>query len=320
MALLEVDGLSVAFGKGAASPLMVVEDSSFTVEAGETVALVGESGSGKSMTALAVMGLLPPGGRIIRGHVRFDGRDLSELRESELAKLRGNRLAMVFQEPMASLNPLLTVGGHVTESLRLHRGLTRRQARAEAIALLARVGIPSPAERVDEYPHRLSGGMRQRVVIAAALACNPALLIADEPTTALDVTIQAQILDLLAALQVEFGLALLLITHDLGVVAEQAHRVVVMYAGRVVERLPAAVLLDHAAHPYTEALLRCIPGEDPEVRLANILGTVPPAGRMPGGCRFHPRCGHATDTCREREPDMRRLSPVHEAACVRVPA
>jgi oligopeptide/dipeptide ABC transporter ATP-binding protein len=227
---------------------------------------------------------------------------------------------MVFQEPMASLNPVLSVGGHVTEPLMLHQGLGRAEARKRAIALLDRVGIPAAATRIDEYPHRLSGGMRQRVMIAAALACRPDLLIADEPTTALDVTIQAQILALLAELQAEFGMAVLFITHDLGVVAEQAHRVVVMYAGRVVERAPTPALFDAPAHPYAAALLRCVPGETALDRLESIEGTVPPPDRPPPGCRFAPRCPFAAEDCVAGEPPMRAAGPAHDAACLRVAA
>ncbi|WP_374446230.1 ABC transporter ATP-binding protein [Stella sp.] len=316
MALLEIDALSVAFGE-TRRPSVVVDRVGFAVDAGETVALVGESGSGKSVTALAVMGLLQEPGRIAGGHVRFAGRDLVGLPERELAKLRGDRIAMIFQEPMSSLNPLLSVGGHVMEPLRLHRGLSRREARAEAIRLLDRVGIPSAAQRADDYPHRLSGGMRQRVMIAAALACRPALLIADEPTTALDVTIQAQIMDLLADLQQEFGMGILFITHDLGVVAEHAHRVVVLYAGRVAERTGTARLFAAAAHPYTAALLDCIPDEGTSDRLAVIEGSVPAPGAMPPGCRFAPRCPRAVAPCRAAEPPLTEIAPGHEAACIR---
>jgi oligopeptide/dipeptide ABC transporter ATP-binding protein len=319
MPLLEVQDLSVAFGPPTA-PLTVVDHASFAIEPGETVALVGESGSGKSVTALAVMGLLEPPGRITGGHVRFAGQDLVGLPERRMRRLRGDRMAMVFQEPMASLNPLLTVGGHVTEPLLLHQRLGRAEARKQAIALLDRVGIPSAARRVDEYPHRLSGGMRQRVMIAAALACRPDLLIADEPTTALDVTIQAQILDLLSDLQAEYGMAVLFITHDLGVVAEQAHRVVVMYAGRVVERAPVAALFDAPAHPYAAALLRCVPDEAHRGRLDSIEGVVPPPGRLPPGCRFAPRCPHAWSDCTRQDPALRSAGPAHDAACLRVPA
>ncbi|BBK45183.1 peptide ABC transporter ATP-binding protein [Allostella vacuolata] len=316
MTLLDIDDLTVAFGP-ARKPVTVVDRVGFSVDARETVALVGESGSGKSVTAMAILRLLQEPGRVSGGAVRFQGRNLAELSEREMARIRGDRIAMIFQEPMSSLNPLLSVGGHVTEPLRLHRGLSRRDARARAIALLDRVGIPSAAQRIDDYPHRLSGGMRQRVMIAAALACEPALLIADEPTTALDVTIQAQIMDLLSDLQAEFGMGILFITHDLGVVAEHAHRVVVMYAGRVVERATTATLFDRAAHPYTAALLRCIPDDGTADRLEVIEGSVPAPGALPSGCRFAPRCPRAVEACRADDPALAMIGPQHFAACIR---
>jgi oligopeptide/dipeptide ABC transporter ATP-binding protein len=313
MALLEIDDLTVAFG-----PSTVVDGVGFTVDAHETVALVGESGSGKSVTALTIMRLLQEPGRVTRGSIRFEGRDLAPLDEREMATIRGDRIAMIFQEPMSSLNPLMSIGAHVAEPLRLHRRLSRRNARARAIALLDRVGIPSAARRFDDYPHRMSGGMRQRVMIAAALACEPALLIADEPTTALDVTIQAQIMDLLSDLQAEFGMGILFITHDLGVVAEQAHRVVVMYAGRLVERAETATLFGAAAHPYSAALLSCVPDDaGPGDRLAVIEGTVPAPTALPAGCRFEPRCPRAVEACRAQEPPLLALGPDHAAACLR---
>ncbi|WP_421998575.1 ABC transporter ATP-binding protein [Reyranella sp.] len=316
MALLDISDLAVAFGPSGRSTT-VVDGVSFAVEPHETVALVGESGSGKSVTALAVMRLLQEPGRLTRGVIRFEGRDLAALDERAMATIRGDRIAMIFQEPMSSLNPLLSVGAHVAEPLRLHRGLSKRDARARAIALLDRVGIPSAARRYDDYPHRLSGGMRQRVMIAAALACEPALLIADEPTTALDVTIQAQIMDLLSDLQAEFGMGILFITHDLGIVAEHAHRVVVMYAGRVVERAETATLFAAAAHPYSAALLRCVPDEEASDRLAVIEGTVPAPTDLPSGCRFQPRCTHAVDACRAADPPLAPRGPDHVAACIR---
>ena len=318
MALLEIEDLAVAFGP-AANATTVVDGVGFSVDAHETVALVGESGSGKSVTALAIMRLLQEPGRVMRGAIRFEGRDLALLDEREMAAIRGDRIAMIFQEPMSSLNPLLSIGAHVAEPLRLHRGLSKRDARARAIELLDRVGIPSAARRYDDYPHRMSGGMRQRVMIAAALACEPALLIADEPTTALDVTIQAQIMDLLSDLQAEYGMGILFITHDLGVVAEQAHRVVVMYAGRLVERAETARLFGAAAHPYSAALLRCMPGDEEKAggRLAVIEGTVPAPTSLPPGCRFEPRCPQAVAACRAKEPPLVTLGPNHAAACIR---
>jgi oligopeptide/dipeptide ABC transporter ATP-binding protein len=316
MPLLEVDDLSIAFGSGPRAAT-VVERASFAIDAHQTVALVGESGSGKSVTAMAIMRLLQEPGRVAAGEIRFNGLDLASLSEREMAKIRGDRIAMVFQEPMSSLNPLLSIGAHVMEPLRVHRGLSKRDARARAVQLLDRVGIPSAAQRIDDYPHRLSGGMRQRVMIAAALACEPALLIADEPTTALDVTIQAQIMDLLSDLQAEFGMGILFITHDLGIAAERAHRVVVMYAGRVVERADTATLFDSAAHPYSAALLRCIPDDDSTDRLEVIEGSVPQARELPPGCRFEPRCPRAAQVCRAADPALAEIAPGHDAACVR---
>jgi oligopeptide/dipeptide ABC transporter ATP-binding protein len=315
MALLEVEDLSIAFGA-----TRVVDGASFAVDAGETVALVGESGSGKSVTALAIMRLLEAPGRVAGGRIRFAGQDLTALPEAAMRRIRGDRIAMVFQEPMASMNPVLSVGAHVMEPLLLHQRLSAAEARKRAVALLDRVGIPAAARRMEEYPHRLSGGMRQRVMIAAALACRPDLLIADEPTTALDVTIQAQILDLLAELRTELGMGVLFITHDLGVVAEQAHRVVVMYAGRVVERAPTAALFAAPAHPYAAALLRCMPGQGEAERLEAIEGTVPPPGRLPPGCRFAPRCAFADAACDVADPPLRAAGAAHDAACIRLPA
>ncbi len=317
MALLEIDDLAIAFGPPR-DAIAVVDGVTFSIDAKETVALVGESGSGKSVTAMAIMRLLQEPGRVTRGAIRFEGRDLAHLDERAMAKIRGDRIAMIFQEPMTSLNPLLSIGAHVAEPLRLHRRLSRRDARTRAIALLDRVGIPSAARRFDDYPHRMSGGMRQRVMIAAALACEPALLIADEPTTALDVTIQAQIMDLFSDIQSEFGMGILFITHDLGVVAEQAHRVVVMYAGRLVERAETTRLFSAAAHPYSAALLQCMPDEEESGdRLAVIDGMVPAPSALPPGCRFEPRCKYAVDACRAGEPPLLSLGPDHAAACIR---
>ena len=265
MSLLEIENLAVAFGP-AEKPLHVIEDVTFSIDAHETVALVGESGSGKSVSALAIMRLLQEPGRIVRGAIRFEGHDLLQLDERAMARIRGDRIAMIFQEPMSSLNPLMSVGAHVAEPLRLHRGLSRRDARTRAIALLDRVGIPSAARRFDDYPHRMSGGMRQRVMIAAALACEPALLIADEPTTALDVTIQAEVLALLKELQAETGMGLVLITHDLGVVAEIADRVVVMNQGEIVEQGSVREVYHHPQHPYTKKLIAAAPGKG-EIKL-----------------------------------------------------
>ena len=315
MPLLEIDDLSVTFGPRN-DPTTVVDGVAFSVDPGQTAALVGESGSGKSVTALAIMRLLQEPGRVTRGAIRFQGRDLARLGESEMAAVRGDRIAMIFQEPMSSLNPLMSIGAHVAEPLRLHRRLSRRAARAKAIALFDRVSIPSAAKRYDDYPHRMSGGMRQRVMIAAALACEPALLIADEPTTALDVTIQAQIMDLLSDLQAEFGMGILFITHDLGIVAEQAHRVVVMYAGRIVERADTVTLFRGAAHPYSAALLNGIPDDGAGERLAVIEGSVPAPTALPPGCRFAPRCPRAAAACRSADPPLAALGADHAVACI----
>jgi peptide/nickel transport system ATP-binding protein len=297
-AVLELRDLRVSFRTrgGLVTP---VDGVSLSLHRGEMLGLVGESGSGKSVTSLAVMGLLPrDSGRISGGEIRYDGRDLATVGERELRSIRGNKIAMVFQEPMTSLNPAFTVGDQVREPLRRHLKLSRRAARARAVELLAEVGIARPADAVDSYPHQLSGGMRQRVMIAMAMACEPAVLIADEPTTALDVTIQAQILELLAGLCERTGTAVLLITHDLGVVAETCQRVAVMYCGQIVEQSDVAELFAAPRHPYTQGLLAALPGRNAEAdRLALIPGTVPPPNRLPPGCRFAPRCTHRFAAC-----------------------
>jgi len=296
MALLAVEHLTTAYPiDGRWTP--VVNDVSFTVDAGETVALVGESGCGKSLTALSILRLVDPPGRVVSGAVRFEGRDLLSLDEREMRAVRGPSIGLVLQEPMTALNPVLTVGRQVAETLEVH-GLARGPAaRARAIELLEAVRVPDPARRAGDYPHQLSGGLRQRVLIAAALACRPKLLIADEPTTALDVTIQAQILDLLRDLKRDLGLAVLLITHDLGIVAQQADRGLVMYAGRIVERAPVRALFHGARHPYTRGLLRSIPGRAAGKRLEAIEGAVPAPGLIPAGCAFAPRCRDRFDPC-----------------------
>jgi oligopeptide/dipeptide ABC transporter ATP-binding protein len=289
-----------------------VDGVSLEVQRGRTTALVGESGCGKSITSLAVMGLLPGVARISGGRIEFDGVDLSRQSPDELRRLRGDRIAMIFQEPMTALNPVLRVGEQIAEPLRVHRGLAARAARERTVELLQRVGIPEPQQRVDAYPHEMSGGMRQRVMIAMAIACEPALLIADEPTTALDVTIQAQILALLRELQRQSGMAILLITHDLAVVAEFADRASVMYAGKIVESGPVRELLDSPRHPYTQALLRSMPvldavvvNEDGRGRLPVIPGEVPRPHNRPGGCAFHPRCelGRNDAKCASQTPE-----------------
>jgi len=301
-----------------------VDGVDFKVSAGETLAIVGESGCGKSMTALSLMRLIPdPPGRIVSGSVKLGGRDLLLISEEEMRRVRGNDISMIFQEPMTSLNPVMTIGKQIAEALVLHRDMSRRQAFARAIEMLDLVRIPEPAQRAKEYPHQLSGGMRQRAMIAMALACNPKVLIADEPTTALDVTIQAQILDLILDLQKEFGAAVILITHDLGVVAETARRVIVMYAGRKVEEAEVGELFARPLHPYTVGLMASIPrldlmrGEEkrPEDRLAEIPGIVPPLFALPKGCAFAPRCPKADDLCRRERPTYDQKRPAHWAAC-----
>ncbi|MFT8242485.1 ABC transporter ATP-binding protein [Roseomonas sp. BN140053] len=297
-----------------------VDGVSFTVRAGETVAIVGESGCGKSVTAMSVLRLIPePPGRIA-GAIRFEGRDLLQLSDREMRAIRGNEISMIFQEPMTSLNPVLTVGRQIGETLRLHQGLDGRAAEARAVEMLTLVGIPEPRRRVREYPHQLSGGMRQRVMIAMALACNPKLLIADEPTTALDVTIQAQILDLMRDLKQRVGAAIVLITHDLGVVAEVAERVIVMYAGRVVEQAAVGPLFRAPRHPYTQGLLGAVPRlgsslEGTATRLAEIPGQVPSLKARIEGCVFASRCPHATELCRAVPPALEGKAPGHLAAC-----
>ncbi len=296
-----------------------VDGVSYTLGAGETLAVVGESGSGKSVTSLSILRLIPtPPGRIVGGHIRFRGRDLLSLPESEMRAIRGREISMIFQEPMTSLNPVHTCGDQIAEVVRLHEKLGKSEARVRAIEMLKLVGIPSPETRVDEYPHQMSGGMRQRVMIAMALACRPAVLIADEPTTALDVTIQAQILDLLRRLRKELGMAVLLITHDLGVVAETADRVAVMYAGQVVEQGHVRTVFRGTRHPYTAGLLASLPrlGGQTE-RLRVIPGTVPDPAAFPSGCRFHPRCPVAIDRCRREMPELRVIAEGHTARCFR---
>ena len=307
--LLEVRDLITEFRTDQGT-VRAVDHVSFDIPARGTLGVVGESGSGKSVTALSIMRLIAPPGRIAGGTVRYGGRDLLALRPAEMRAIRGNRIAMIFQEPMTSLNPVFTVGDQVGEAVRQHHGKSRREARAIAVEMFHRVGIPSPEDRVDAYPHQLSGGMRQRVMIAMALACKPDLLIADEPTTALDVTIQAQILDLLRDLQRELGMSILLITHDLGVVAETCDEVVVMYAGRIVERARTETLFVAPRHHYTAGLLRSVPsyGEDAAVtvhgRLVEIQGMVPALTALPAGCKFVDRCPAAADRCRAEEPAL----------------
>jgi len=315
-ALLQIENLHTFF-YGESGVARAVDGVSFSVGAGETIGLVGESGCGKSVTALSVLRLVRPPGRIEPGsRILFDGRDLVTLDERQLRAVRGARIAMIFQEPMTALNPVFTVGEQIAEVVRIHSKTTRRDAWQRAVEMLQIVGIPAPAERAREYPHQLSGGMRQRVVIAMALVMNPALVIADEPTTALDVTIQAQILELLQQLQGRFGMSIVLITHDLGVVAETVSRVLVMYGGEIVEEAPVKTLFAAAHHPYTEGLLAAMPrlGESRE-RLRTIPGTVPPPTRWPEGCRFHDRCPYAWERCTREHPPLYQIGGGHVSRC-----
>ena len=298
-----VDGVSYALGKG------------------ETVGVVGESGCGKSVTALSILRLIPdPPGKIVSGQILFDGTNLIELTAAEMRRVRGNDISMIFQEPMTSLNPVFTIGNQIAEAVRLHQGLSKKEALEKAVEMLTLVGIPVPERRVHEYPHQLSGGMRQRAMIAMALSCNPKVLIADEPTTALDVTIQAQILDLMRNLQHELGTAILLITHDLGVVADMARKVVVMYAGKVVEQAPVEQIFAEPNHPYTQGLLQSLPRVDKDAtgvkhRLQEIPGIVPSLMNLPPGCKFASRCPKVMAICEEQEPPLEQVGPSHYSAC-----
>ncbi|MHC4547227.1 MAG: ABC transporter ATP-binding protein [Planctomycetota bacterium] len=314
--LLEIIDLKTYFHTDEGT-VTAVDGVSFDARASETVGVVGESGCGKSVTALSIMRLIPvPPGEIVGGSILFDGEDLVRVGESRMRQVRGGKIGMIFQEPMTSLNPVFTVGDQIMEAIRLHLKMGGAAARERAIEMLDKVGIPSPAERVDEYPHQMSGGMRQRVMIAMALSCNPKLLIADEPSTALDVTIQAQILDLIRDLQDEFGMCVLMITHDLGVIAETAHRVVVMYASKIVEKAGAVELFGKPVHPYTQGLFRSIPAiAGGRGRLQTIEGTVPNPLEFPVGCKFNNRCPFAKEHCMEREPPLREVREGHFAAC-----
>jgi peptide/nickel transport system ATP-binding protein len=317
--LLAIEGLKVVFHGERGRATHAVDTIDLTLMRGATLGIVGESGCGKSVTALAIMGLLARTAAV-SGAVRFDGTDLMSVPQVELRELRGNRLAMIFQEPMTSLNPSYSIGEQIVESLVAHRGLSRKEARRRAIELLRRVDIPSPEKRIDDYPHKLSGGMRQRAMIAMALACEPELLIADEPTTALDVTVQAQILDLLRELRQAGGVAVILITHDLGIVAEICDAVAVMYAGEVVERAPAAALLERPAHPYTVGLLGSLPRLNHQVeKLAAIESMVPDMSALPNGCRFAPRCPFADDRCRRERPPVVALEGDRWSRCFYAP-
>ena len=313
--ILSVEGLEVTFATED-GPLKAVDGVWFDLEPGRTLGLVGESGCGKTVTALSLLGLVPPPGRIIGGAIRFDGRDLATLDENALDGVRGDRISMIFQEPMTSLNPVFTVGEQIAEALRVHRRQGRAEAAASAVALLERVGIPDPAARAESYPHHLSGGMRQRAMIAMALSCRPDVLLADEPTTALDVTVQAQILDLVLDLQRDMGMAVLFISHNLGVVSEVADEIAVMYAGRLVERAPAAALFAEPLHPYTIGLIETLPRANRrQRRLPAIPGMVPDLRNLPPGCPFSPRCAHADDACRAARPPLEEIRPGRWAAC-----
>ncbi len=319
MPLLEVKNLKTQFRTDDGT-FLAVDDISFSVEKGKTLGIVGESGCGKSVTSLSIMRLIPsPPGSIVGGEILFEGKNLLKLSEEEMRKIRGNEIAMIFQEPMTSLNPVFTCGYQIAEAIALHqKGLSSKQVREKTIDMLKLVGIPEPDKRVDEYPHQLSGGMRQRVMIAMALSCNPSLLIADEPTTALDVTIQAQILELIRKLQREFNASMILITHDLGVVAETCDFVAVMYAGRIVEYGSAEDIFYRPRHRYTKGLLDSIPhfetGHKRE-RLETIKGLVPNLLNIPKGCRFNDRCNFAQEDCKSRDPELKTIDGIHQAAC-----
>jgi oligopeptide/dipeptide ABC transporter ATP-binding protein len=317
--LLEVKNLRTSFFTNQGE-VRAVDGVSFSVAPGKLTGLVGESGSGKTASVLSIMRLLPEGAQIVDGSISFEGVDLLKLSEPEMRAIRGARVAMIFQEPMTSLNPVFTVGSQIGEAIRLHQHTARRETRDRTVEALRMVGIADPEHRAGDYPHQLSGGMRQRVMIAMALACNPKLLIADEPTTALDVTIQAQILDLIRDLQARLGLAVILVTHDLGIVAQYADDVTILYAARVMEQTSAAELFRNPLNPYTKGLLASIPGIDGQRhrRLQAIPGFIPSALHPPSGCRFHPRCPLAIDDCVRIEPSLERKAPDHYAACIRV--
>jgi oligopeptide/dipeptide ABC transporter ATP-binding protein len=316
--LLDVQGLTTAFMTGRGE-ITAIEEVSFSLKEGEILGIVGESGSGKSVTALTIMGLLPtPPARIAAGKVLFQGKELTKLSSREMQRIRGPGIAMIFQEPMTSLNPVFSIGDQIMETIKAHENLPAAALRKRAIDMLDKVGIPSAARRLDDYPHQMSGGQRQRVMIAIALACNPKLLIADEPTTALDVTIQAQILDLLMDLRDEFRMAIMIITHNMGVIAETADRVLVMYAGRVIEEAPVARVFDHPIHPYTRGLLECVPSiTEDRARLIAIPGTLPDPARRPPGCRYSARCRYAQPSCSDALPPLILEEADHWAACLR---
>jgi peptide/nickel transport system ATP-binding protein/oligopeptide transport system ATP-binding protein len=316
--LLEIRSLSTYFYTDE-GVVKAVENVSFDIYPGEVLGIVGESGCGKSVTSLSILKLIPdPPGKIANGEIRFEGRDLLRLKEKEMEKVRGNEISMIFQEPMTSLNPVFTIGDQIMEAILFHQGLDKGEARRKAIEMLHRVKIPSPETRIDSYPHQLSGGMRQRAMIAMALSCEPKLLIADEPTTALDVTIQEEILNLLKEIQIETKMSVMLITHDLGVVSEMADQVVVMYAGRVVEQGPIGSILGQMHHPYTRGLVKSIPSlEEKKKRLPTIPGQVPDAMALPVGCKFHPRCYLMIEDCKKEEPPLFQTDGDHYSRCIR---
>lgn len=313
--LLEVNGLTTSFARDFGDKVSV-DHVSFSVEEGETVCIVGESGCGKSVTSLSIMRLLGKGGAVVDGSVLFDGKDLLGMEEKELDELRGNEITMIFQDPLTSLNPVFTIGNQMTESIRIHMGLGKKEAKERAVALLKKVGLPEAESIMKKYAHMLSGGMRQRVMIAMALSCNPRLLIADEPTTALDVTIQAQIMQLIRNLQKEIGMAVILITHDIGLVAQMADRVLVMYAGQIIEQASVMELFARPAHPYTKALLATVPGilDEEGKKLASIPGLVPENYDRMTGCRFAERCPYATEAC-GNDPAETEIAPGHMVKC-----
>ncbi|MEH7123773.1 ABC transporter ATP-binding protein [Bacillus sp. JJ1773] len=313
--LLDIQELQVQF-KTEGGIVNSVNNVTFSVDKGETVAVVGESGCGKSVTSLSILGLISSPGKITGGKIGFEDKDLTTINKKQLRKIRGNEIAMIFQEPMTSLNPVFTIGNQMSEVFRVHQNLSKSEAKEKSIDMLNRVGIPNAEKVVNNFPHQLSGGMRQRVMIAMALSCNPKLLIADEPTTALDVTIQAQILDLMKELKEESNTGMILITHDLGVVAEMADKVVVMYAGEVVEEAPVKEIFANPKHPYTEGLINSIPNlEVQQEYLDSITGSVPNPLQMPTGCAFHPRCPLATEQCKLSKPKLEQINEVHKKRC-----
>ncbi|MGG1675480.1 ABC transporter ATP-binding protein [Neobacillus sp. NRS-1170] len=314
--LLEVDHVKIVF-ESDKEEVISVEEVSFSVKPGETIGIVGESGCGKSVTSLSIMGLLGKNGKVKNGHIFFGDEDLTQVTQQRLREIRGNEISMIFQEPMTSLNPVFSIGNQMIEGIQLHLKMNSKEAKEFSVEMLKKVGIPRAKEIMKEYPHALSGGMRQRVMIAMALACKPKLLIADEPTTALDVTIQAQILHLMKKLQKDSDTAIMLITHDLGVIAETADRVIVMYAGQVVEEADVFTLFKEPKHPYTQGLMASIPHleYENEQRLASIPGSVPSLKNMPQGCRFHARCPHATKRCQQEQPGLEQIQEGHKVRC-----